>query len=154
MPEELDPRTRDVIRESTASGLRQAGSNKALSKALGVDPADSSRVRNGDPAKRSVAALAGELVWRLGINYPRTTPYPLITELLILARKSLMAGAEVVTLEARYRELEKLELELEYEKHRLVRDGAGRMAISDVRERLASAQTELAAMGRELEGRS
>jgi hypothetical protein len=153
MPNPLSPLVTDEIRQATASGLKLAGTNKALSRALGVDPADSCRLRNGDPAKRSVAELTGELVWRLGLNYPRTTPYPLITELLILARKSLMAGADVVTLEARYRDLERLELDLEYEKHRLIRSG-DRMAISDIRQRLASAQTELAALGREMEGRS
>lgn len=149
----LDPLTQDTIRESTATGLKRAGSNKALAKALGIDPADSSRLRNGHPAKRSVAEMAGELVWRLGTAYPRTTPYPLITELLVLARTALMAGADVGTLEGRYRDLEQKEMELEFEKHRLIRDRADRLAIADVRQRLAAAQMELAGLGRELEGR-
>ena len=149
----LDPLVSDAIRASTANGLRAAGSNKALASALEIDPADSCRLRNGHPAKKSVTAQAAEIVWRLGTNYPRTTPFPLITELLILATESLMAGAEVSTLEARYAALEKQELEAEYEKARLIREGADRLRIADARQRLSWLQIELASLGRELEGR-
>ena len=140
----------DEIRDGAANGLREAGSNKALARSLGMDPADTSRLRTGHPAKRSVAAQASELVWRLGINYPRTTPYPLIVHNLILARKALMLGADTDVLVRRYADLEAKEMDLEVEKLRLLRSHADRLDVAHVRERLAAAQTELAALAQEI----
>lgn len=151
--EPLPPLIADEVRSASADGLREAGTNNALAKALRMDPSDTSRLRNGHPAKRSVAVMAGELVWRLGVNYPRTTPYPLITHHLVLARKALMTGVDVTTLRRRYDDLERKEMELEYSKHRLIRDRADAMEIAQARERLASVQTELAALGQELAAR-
>jgi hypothetical protein len=154
MPDELDPLTRDQIRTSTARGLRLAGSNKALASAVSIDPADACRLRNGDPAKRSVATLAGELVWRLS-KHPRTTGMPLISELIILHSQGIMSGTNTSDLRARLEALENTALDAEMDLTRLLRtrrsDG---LAIADARQRVAYIYMELAALGRELEGRS
>jgi hypothetical protein len=151
--EPLPPLVADAVRAASADGLREAGSNQALAKALGIDPSDSSRLRTGHPAKRSVATLAGELFWRLGTNYPRTTPFPLIAHYLVLTRKSLMLGANTDTLRRRFADLERKELSLEYERNRLIREGADPLDVAEARERLSAVLTELAALGQEIAGR-
>jgi hypothetical protein len=153
MTEPLPPLVTDHIRTSTARGLRSAGSNKALAKALDIDPADACRLRNGDPAKRSVSTLAGELVWRLS-KHPRTTGMPLISELLILHTQGIMSGTTTPDLKARFAALEDSALDAEMDLIRLLRTRTDGLAIADARQRVAWIYMELSALGRELEGRS
>jgi hypothetical protein len=151
MPD-LDPRTQDAIRARTAEGLRKAGSNKALAQALELDPADTSRLRTGNPSKRSVASLAGELVWRLS-KHPRTTPMPLISELLILATQGIMSGNSTERLQATMADLEARALDAELDLARMVRNGSDPLTLADARQRVAWLYLDLAAHGRELASR-